>query len=405
MQRSRILFTAPLCLCLAALGCAREAGPTGLDMPTGTGGPRGTGYSGLLPFDPGVRLTDTTCCIITFSGGSRQVLAWSADASEVFYVVYKNIGPPQFGIRAKSVLDSTAPERRVVDTGDLQVVALAAAPDPTWLYYYLVAPTDSMSGSGLYRVPAEGGTPELVDANASFSTIVIAPDGSRVAYQAAYWTGRDDSDSIFVFQSATGSKESVSSAAGGDPVAFSPDGLRLLFERFVGRPDSLGWDTLGLYVADLAADSARRLNDPLAPDPDNPTASSFPYASLNWGSQGIRRAVSNADDGFLQDLEAGTETGLAMDGYVGGSCEDRAVAGWAPDGSPAAWKEDIVCGGTRAALYGFDPSGGSSQVLAVVAGTIPYSPIAFSPDGLRVAYIGFDTSATGPGVFVHDVRR
>lgn len=90
-------------------------------------------------------------------------------------------------------------------------------------------------------------------------------------------------------------------------------------------------------------------------------------------------------------------------------------AGWAPDGSPAVWKTGCIetsgflgmyCLTHRSALYGFDILGEDSRVLAVVGGADTDGTVAFSPDGLRVAYIVYNGSGTGigAGIFVHDVQ-
>ena len=303
--------------------------------------------------------------------------AWSADGSEIFFVVDSNCTKSCSTLAAIN-LQTGAIRKLVTETGGIDGVAAS----PGGQYIYFALQPDTVAPALLYplhRITVAGGGDTILANPASefwkytdvsrpsgppYQVVVSSPDRRHVAYLVA------DSAALTVLDESTGVAHPV---AGGEPVAFSPDGLQLLE----------GDDTLGIIPL---------MGGTIAPVP-GPGAGHNPQA-LRWGSSGIELLTidtNTADPGHhdasVYNLTAGGVTSLNVFHGVTGCAHifyQDFLSAWSPDGAVfALW----------VGAAGDGPGG--IYLINVPAGTIRtrvQAPVncgeqlAFSPDGHHLAY-------------------
>ena len=165
-----------------------------------------------LTNNPGTPLTATGTNVMTGA-------VWSPDGSRIYVGLFNTLDPAEHWGKLHEIVVATGQDRSLKDTVPLTSIGLSA--DGAWIYY--------TAYGRLYRLPAGGGSVELVRDSVSYFNHVSG-DGSALVF------GRPGSNTVWVvLQSGA-----ATPLPRGHPVAFSPSG-----------------DEMAYYYADSAASGSR----------------------------------------------------------------------------------------------------------------------------------------------------
>lgn len=346
--RTLLLFAASFGL-LAVAGC--DAGP-----------------AAGLPDDEG---TPYGADVLAWGGDwSWGDIVWSPDGREVYY----RAGVP--GSFAVEAADVEAETTRVVATGLGWPAVLRVSPDGGTLYVWDDAPpAGDHDAAGIYRIPAQGGTPERVLDQADPAPFALSADGTRLAYGGA--------DTVRIHDLVGGSTVATDL----DPwaLSFSPDATRLLHgtadaELYVSTVD--GSDTATLWTR-----GAWERTGGMRWDPDG-----IELLYLALGPSGpievfVRDGRTGADRG-IAEIVAGEDVGATTAAWSPGG---RHVAIW--DGAECLDHEGWACVRVQYLLHLVDVVEGTTEVFGSTQASVsaaPPSALTFSPDATRVAYVAHD---------------
>lgn len=244
--------------------------------------------------------------------------------------------------------------------------------------------TDRMR-SNLWIVSADGGEHRpLLSGPASFTSPRWSPDGTRLAYLAS---AGDHGREIHVRWMDTGQTAlvtNVPATPGG--LAWSPDGEHIAFSAFVkeerttlakppAKPEGAEWAP-GVVVID----------------------------ELHYRRDGSGIVEPGSDQIFVVPAEGGTARQLTRDEFDYGG-----RLAWSPDGST------LVVAVNRHENWEYDPRDSDLWAIDVESGeltelTTRYGPDfspTYSPDGSKIAYLGYDDEKLGYmtlGTYVMDVK-
>ncbi len=266
---------------------------------------------------------------------------------------------------------------------------------------------------GIYRVSANGGTPELVipaEEGTALFTPVLLPDGDSVLFSLRPGGAGVDEAQILVQSLSTGDRSVL--IDGGSDARYFPTGHlvyalgdALLAVRFDSENLTVSGGAVPLLQGVMRAGFTGAANYGVADDGTlvdlTGTAAFAPTRSLVWvdrqgreepilaeprdyyairlSPDGQRLAATVLEEGnydiWVYDLERGTSSRLTFD-----PANDRRPV-WTPDG------ERIVFDSTRAEESGlfWKAADGTGQVERLTTG-MNFGAVSFSPDGMRLVY-------------------
>jgi dipeptidyl aminopeptidase/acylaminoacyl peptidase len=248
------------------------------------------------------------------------------------------------------------------------------SPDGRWVAYVRVSAdvmTDRFRRS-IWLVDANGGNHRpLVQGQGGYGSPVWAPNGRAIAYVANEESGAE----VRIFYLDTQRSATIARvAAGADNLTWSPDGRTLAFQSFV-------------------EESA---NDPAALPPKPEGAEwAEPARVINglvYRADGAGYLPNGYSQIFVLPADGGTPRQLTY--------QDRNHDGrlsWSPDGrrlyfaanAEEGWEYDPV----EADIYALDV--GSGEITRLTTRDGPENSPVVSPDGRRLAYVGFDDRRQG----------
>lgn len=174
-----------------------------------------------------------------------------------------------------------------------------------------------------------------------------------------------------------------------DLPARSPDGTQLAYERSVIVNTAGGFNTVnqGIWVSNIDGSGARQIAAPTG---------TFEYTAPIWSPDGQQIAFRSNEFG-------GKTYVVGLDGtppveLVAGSKPNR--VSWSPDQTRLLYTSDRREGTTlRRGIFVYDIAAGTETTVIVAEGVI-FSTPAWSPDGTRITYIRWDSSAELQEIFV-----
>ena len=248
------------------------------------------------------------------------------------------------------------------------------SPDGRWVAYVRVS-ADVMGDRfrrSIWLVDANGGNHRpLVQGQGGYGSPVWAPNGRAIAYVANEEAGAE----VRIFYLDTQRSATVARAAGGaDNLTWSPDGRTLAFQGFVEEPG----------------------NDPAAlpPKPEGATWAE-PARVINglvYRADGAGYLPSGYSQIFVVPADGGTPRQLTHqarnhDGRMSWSANGRRLVFSA--NAEENWEYDPV----ESDVYALDIDSGVITRLTTRDG--PEDSPILSPDGRRLAYVGFDDRRQG----------
>ncbi len=247
------------------------------------------------------------------------------------------------------------------------------SPDGRWVAYERVAAdimTDRFRRS-IWLVDATGRTHRpLVQGQGNYSSPEWAPNGRAIAYVAAETGGAE----VRVFYLDTQRSATIARVAGARNLTWSPDGSMLAFQSFVAEP---GADPAALPPRPEGAqwaDPARIINGVI-----------FRVDGAGYLPSGYQQIfVVPADGGSPRQL---TYQARNHDGRLSFSPNGRTLifAANAEEG----WEYDAV----ESDVYALDIE--SREITRLTSRDGPEGSPTLSPDGRRLAYVGFDDRRQG----------
>lgn len=295
-------------------------------------------------------------------------IVWSPDGAEIFYV---SLAPEQ--LRAVAVTDKST---RTLETNYQDYLLHGVSSDGEYLYY------SAQAGGmiNLYRLGVKGQNSERVAKNISVDSyrnqplVALCPDNLHLAYM----TARNHGDSLFLHNTASGSRKFYTH---GRPVCFSPNGSELLVRRGDAPRDTL-------CVLSVSNGSVQTIATQLE------TMESW-IMEIRWTNDGICRLRYKISSYAIQSIPSNVERTLGL--------SDRyrwlGSITWSATGDKfMVWSNECIkdldwssCGTTGYRLHLTQL--GASQSSLVAHGNVPGnstgagSAMAFSPDNRRVAYV------------------
>jgi Tol biopolymer transport system component len=237
------------------------------------------------------------------------------------------------------------------------VQQIAWTPDARWLYFRYQWPDAGRWLTAVARVPAAGGTPEVLQE--VFDFIGVSPDGRHLALIAPE-TGEDPEHAIVAITDLEGKEVGrFRTRRGIRPVGWSRTGLKLLASS----------NRVPRRVELLAADGTRFLR---ISDPDGIAT------APSWSPEGSHIAFSSFEDDrwhlMLASAGGGTPRRLRA---IAAPLEGAPV--WSPDGRHVAFTS-----GAERALYGVDVAAGAESRLATRTAA---APIAWNSASTALLYV------------------
>jgi dipeptidyl aminopeptidase/acylaminoacyl peptidase len=199
-----------------------------------------------------------------------------------------------------------------------------------------------------------------------------SPDGSRIAYTAV---SRDGTAEIFVRWLGSGQSARVARLQRSpESVAWAPDGKRLAFVMSVPAETQ----TLG---SPLAKPAGAAWAEPLKVITD-----------VSYRADGVGELKSGHRHVFVVSADGGATRQITF-----GETDDAGPLSWSPDSSAILFTgrrdKGWELAGFRSAIYRVAVEGGEATRLTSQEG--PDAEGEFSPDGRRIAYIGYDDHLRG----------
>ncbi len=294
-------------------------------------------------------------------------IVWSADGSEIYYVAYVAVGGYLSTLEIKAARADGSGTRVVqTATGGDNFRALASPPDGSAVYYTADIKTPDTG----YTI-AEALTGKTLPGTVGAVVMAASSDDRHLAYG---W------NSGFIYDVAAGGSTAIGQAPNNSvwwALAFSPGGDQL----FAAAP---GMSVIVDLSGNLVASSSVQVM--------------YGGASANWNGAGARLFFSDGPFPFptyqIENVTTGTITPVtpSMKTTATSTC-----SGWSPDGATVAfWSASCTDGGTvcfpeydnyRNDLYLADASTGATTWVAGIGISGAVGDIAFSPDGMRIAYV------------------
>jgi Tol biopolymer transport system component len=307
--------------------------------------------------------------------GSSQLL-WSVNTNEIIFVSMPMAGP--FTLKAVNI---TTKAIRSIDTTSREYGRIVLSRDGTQLYF--VAMQYLKPGDKLYSVNVDGSTPSREMFPDTFtSDIAYFQDSSWIAYRQ----GRvGSSDSVVVFNAATGTQKCKIAAPSANPYDFSSDGKHLIC---IAGSNSI---SNYVFIVDLAGARFDVVNLPVTWQDGNgfPRLLWMEGDTLIEGYQGIpttRFFVVNVNNGKMLRTWGSDEL------------IDNIYYFWTPDGQGVAlWSAPVAFGFSTLRLLDVNSSTEQNVCSANTAG----GNVAFCPTGKGIAYvIGGDIDAN---IYIKDI--
>ncbi len=309
-------------------------------------------------------------------------LAWSQDSKEVLY------SGGTYGTEGEWVRRVDITTGQVNPIGDLNSVTdFREAPGSG----FLVVAGNSGDSSALYlATPAQYNGLSLINAVVSGSPVAWSTDATLLAFAAGRTGtyGTDLQTSLVVRNIPADSVVLTVQVAGeAFPLAFSFDADRLLFGERRYDPVLGSSDTLFLFIYDAVAQTTQFVE-------------SLPYVSFrqmraHWDAAGFRLVYwpGQTDEALvIYAQESGSTLVLSQEGVVDGwslaavSHDFRKAALWFHEATFAG--DDGFSIFHRTHLYVVDLESGDRELIANGSNQFTgYGGVAFSPDGLRIAYL------------------
>jgi Tol biopolymer transport system component len=293
---------------------------------------------------------------------------WTPDGRTLLYGTTPN-GPG--GPGSVVAYDVEAQTRRILYQAP-DLYALSVLPSADGRLVFFRGRPDSASGLGgpvVYRLPFEGGLPELLPGLERVDTLSVSPDNQHLVYRTA---GLYQPSSLAAYRLSDGTSRTLMP---GGALAYSPDGARLLYRRGAG----------GYGMVDLETAADETLDAGLAQDE---------YATaFRWDQTGVHLLVKRYDyPGYhfvVRDVSAGETRPVYREGFDGFM---EPWIGWSADGTRIGfwiWKclENpglFSCDRSQNSLYVVDLASGKETWIA--GGPEGGAGPVFSPDGSRVVY-------------------
>ena len=267
-----------------------------------------------------------------------------------------------------AIMDSDG--TNVVELTSTEVDELAWSPDGTTIAY--------TNPDGLFRIPAEGGTPIHLVASAFASMPAWSPDGSRIAF---------NNYGIQVVPASGGPPVNLTDPTSRNP-AWSSDGARI---ALLTNRDHFSDGTWAFELYTIKADGSGATR--LAPG----------VAALGrpaW-SPDNSRIVFTCTSGWYRNICGAQADGsgfevLATDAALDNDNADAATPAWSPDQTRIAYgaldNSSDDCGYQHSMVNTMNPDGSGILSLgtgAGTSGTAVRAPV-WSPDGSRIAFTNWD---------------
>ena len=378
--------------------------------------------SAYIVSDPLVNMAKYRIRPVSTSANYEGSPAWSADGKSITYTGDVN------GVRQVFVRDLSSPMASQITNSPVDCERPFWSPDDNRIYYF----AHRGSALDLYAVGATGGSPQLMQQNAS--SAAIAPDGKTLVFLRADPTGNDPLSAWTVAGSGaakriTGNPFSASSKYDLGQLAFTRDGTKLgiWLERWDGgsefwilswpdaaasEPFSLRWRAYpfswmpdgkhivfgGVVPGSMGADLQRI---------DIRTGRMEPLSMLTKDAleaavspDGRRIAFRASEDNF--DILVAPVDGSAARPLLGSSRNEFDPT-WSPNGDQVAYATDRT--GTSQ-IWFTSPAQGWERPLVTEADfgqtwITSFSEPNFSPDGRRIAYSVAGSS--GHSVYISSV--
>ncbi len=299
-------------------------------------------------------------------------LVWSADGQEVFYLSRQS-GGNAWKVTAVKVSDKST---RVIDGSKSSYWLHGLSQDGNYLFF---AASPSNGNPALFRAPTNGQAVERIVGEiaivGSEPAVALSPNNVDIAYASL----RGGADSLFVFNTANGTKRFY---AMGLPIAFSPDGSQLLIGNRFPTYDSL-------YIVSLSNGSIQSLVSGLLSGNTNLWA-------IRWDSHGIRALLSGGAGTVIRIIITGATMPVSSEnpsgGFVAWSADGNKFAYWATRCLKAG--SVLTCAITEYNLNLIELNSNQTKRAAygnnADAGSGGLNPMAFSPDGKKIAFVFSD---------------
>jgi dipeptidyl aminopeptidase/acylaminoacyl peptidase len=199
-----------------------------------------------------------------------------------------------------------------------------------------------------------------------------SPDGARIAYTAA--SGEGTAELLVRWLSSGQTARVARLERPPHDVGWSPDGKRLAF--VMDEPGQV--ETLGVPIAKppgaVWAEPLKVVNE------------------INYRADGVGELKPGRRHLFIVDADGGAPRQITF-----GDTDDAGPLSWSPDGKTVLFTgkrdKDWQLAGFRSAIYRVDVASGALTRLTMQEG--PDAEAEYSPDGRRIAFVGYDDHLRG----------